>query len=386
MMQRFPMDTDVQNNKQSNTLALWAITPNGKALGQKIQNKIRGAVLFVSKNSLGACPVDHETMCFENLAAEIAQQFNCFSGHVFIFSTGIAVRMIAPLLQSKTIDPAVVVVDDSGKHAISLLSGHIGGANQLTETISAIIGAQPVITTATDVNQIPAIDLIAKNLGLFIETPENIKHINMAFLMNNPVFLYDPLEYITPHLPQSFWIEQTGPMSQEKASSLTHTIFCSPETDSVPRETLILRPLVLSVGIGCNRGTSMETIKTFLELTFKAAGLSTNSILKLATVDVKKDEAGLLAMAQKMQISLDFYSRDDLNFVTNVPTPSKTVEKHLGVKSVCEAAALLSAGWLDKNCFSQTALCANHLLLKRGGLILPKQKNKDVTIAVAVIK
>ena len=353
------MDIEAQKNKiSSDPIAIWSITPKGKVLGQKIQETIKSSALFVSAKIWEDGQLDKNTVIFKKLSKEIHQQFNKFPGHVFIFSTGIAVRIIAPLLNSKTIDPAVVVVDDNGNHSISLLSGHLGGANTLAKKIAEIINATPVITTATDTNLLPSIDLIAKDSCLYIETPQNIKHINMAFLMGKPVSLYDPFGFIKKNLAETFW---TNTINTDQA---TGKIFCFYKIKGVSRETLILRPPVLSVGIGCNRGTGCEEIKQFLFMILKKEGLSVNSICRFATTDIKKDEAGLLALSEEMKIQMDFYSKEDLNSVKTIKTPSKMVEKHLGVKSVCEAAAILSAG--------------------NGKLIVPKKKNKDVTIAVAI--
>lgn len=357
----------LKNKSSFGGLAIWSITPNGKTLGQKIQKAVQGATLFVSANIGEDNDNEKNTRVFKKLSKEIHLQFSAFSGHVFIFSTGIAVRMIAPLLKSKRIDPAVVVVDDHGNHAISLVSGHLGGANQLAKEIAAIINAIPVITTATDTNRLPSIDLIAKDQGLYIETPRNIKHINMAFLKGTKVTLYDPFGCVEHHLPESFrvdavnWDQATG---DQATGDVSGAVFCSYETEKVSRETLVLRPQVLTVGIGCNRGTSCEDIKAFLVSTLKKQGLSVNSIFRFATTDVKKDEIGLLALSDEMKIQIDFYDKNKLNSVKTIQTPSKMVEKHLGVKSVCEAAAILSAG--------------------NGKLIVPKKKNKDVTIAVAI--
>lgn len=358
-MQVFPMGIDVLKNKDD-AIAIWCITPNGKTLGFKIQGAVDNASLFISEKIWNGGPVNKKTIVFKRLSRELHQRFNQFSGHIFIFSTGIAVRMIAPLIQSKTIDPAVVVVDDNGNHAISLISGHLGGANALTMTIAGIINGKPVITTATDTNQIPAIDMIAKGKGLYIETPQNIKHINMAFLMNDPIELYDPFGFIKPDLPDRFFTESTTPDQNRQ------NVFCSYELNDVSRETLILRPPVLTVGIGCNRGTSQEEIKRFLFSVFQKERLSVKSICRLATTDIKKDEIGLLALSQEMKTRILFYDKNDLNSVTTIKTPSKMVEKHMGVKSVCEAAAILAAD--------------------SGNLIVPKKKNKDVTIAVAIKK
>jgi len=341
-------------------IAIWCITPNGKRLGRKIQGRFKDSVLFASEKISQGGLCDKSRVTFKKLSKEIHQQFNRFKGHIFIFSTGISVRIIAPLLDSKTTDPAVVVVDDNGNHAISLISGHLGGANALATKVAALLNGTPVITTATDTNLLPAIDLIAKEKGLYIETPQNIKHINMAFLMGDSVDMHDPFGFIKNDLSENFW---TDTINLDQA---TGKVFCSYETESVSRETLILRPPVLNVGIGCNRGTSHEEIKLFLFSVFKKEGLSINSICRLATSDIKRDEEGLLALSKELKIQLDFYGKKDLNLVKTIQTPSKMVEKHLGVKSVCEAAAILSSD--------------------NGKLIVPKKKNKDVTIAVAIKK
>ena len=373
------MDIETQKNK-IDSIAIWSITPNGKLLGLKIHNAVKSSAFFVSEKLWqeqdNQHPFDKNISVFKKLSKEIEQQFNNFSGHVFIFSTGIAIRIIAPLLQSKIIDPAVVVVDDKAIHAISLLSGHLGGANALTKKVAAIIKAEPVITTATDTNNLPSIDMIAKKRGIMIETPQNIKHINMAFLAGRPVSLYDPFGIIKNVLPENFWTDagDTGIEADDKNIE-SKKIFCSHEIKKVSRETLILRPPVLSVGIGCNRGTKFKAIKEFLLSVLKEQGLSINSIYRFGTTEVKKDETGLLKLSDEMQIKIDFYSNQELNSVKTIKTPSKMVEKHLGVKSVCEAAAILSAA-SSKDKSDESG----------GNLIVTKQKNRDVTIAVAIKK
>jgi cobalt-precorrin 5A hydrolase len=314
---------------------------------------------------------------FQSLSLEIKNEFKKFSSHVFIFSTGIAVRIIAPLLQSKIVDPAIVVVDDQANHAISLISGHIGGANSLTKKIAAIIHAVPVITTATDINNLPSIDMIAQDNNLLLETPQNIKHINMAFLKGDRINLYDPFNIIKEILPDCFWMEDTCKnkylllenkknVKKNKSIQEVKNIFCSHKIDKVSRETLILRPPVLAVGIGCNRGTSQKDIQEFMFSVLDKEKLSVSSIYRFGTTSVKKDEKGLLQLSEKMKIKIDFYDNETLNSVKTIKNPSRMVQKHLGVKSVCEASAILSSN--------------------NGELIVTKQKNKDVTIAVAIKK
>ncbi|MCP3944792.1 MAG: cobalt-precorrin 5A hydrolase [Desulfobacteraceae bacterium] len=391
------MDTDKpQNNKNSSqTIAVWAITPNGLTLGQDICTKVPGAELFWSEQLVkDGQPIDRPSFkpgaepgsnpglkpgskpdpalpdlipelsdqsygqsSFKSLSEELSRQFTRFCAHIFIFSTGIAVRMLAPLIQSKTTDPGVIVVDDKGIHAISLLSGHLGGANGLTEKIAGLINAKAVITTATDINGLPSMDLIAQANNLYIENPGAIKYVNMVFLKGNTVDVHDPADRVSRSIPKDFIHGQNIPKQGTG-------VICTWKTIKVPRETLILRPRILSVGIGCNRNTSMEMIHDFLKLVLRGEGLSLNAVFTLASTEVKNDEPGLLNLADRLNLPLKFYDKNQLNSVDTIETPSKMVEKHLGVKSVCEAAAILAAG--------------------RGRLIVPKKKNRDVTLAVAI--
>jgi len=359
-------------------VAIWAITPNGRTLGRQLCTHVKQARLFISA-SLENTTCEKTALCetadedasavfsaapaadyarpvlFHRLSDAVAAQFFAWDCHVFIFSTGIAVRILAPLLVSKLTDPAVVVMDDRGRHAISLISGHIGQANTYTRHIARMLNADPVITTATDVNNLPAIDVLAKNLGLFIETPGQIKTINMAFLQNRAIRIHDPLHLLSPWIPSHLIT---------RASRQGPAVVCDWEKQKVPRETLVLRPGVLAVGIGCNRNTPFAVICEFFTATLETAGISEHAVAVLATTDVKQDEPGILALAAHLQIPVQFYDRTALASVETIQTPSPMVEKHLGVKSVCEAAAILAS--------------------RNGTLVLPKQKNQDVTLAVAL--
>ena len=168
--------------------AIWAVTPDGLSLALKVRDVFPG-ILHVSENLL-PCPAP--CFPFARLADCVKDRFSLYRAHLFIMATGIVVRVIAPCIATKTKDPAVVVMDEKGRHVISLLSGHIGGANRLTEAISEKLQASPVITTATDLHQVPAIDVIAMDHDLFIENPQAVKTVSMAFLGRRPVYLHDP--------------------------------------------------------------------------------------------------------------------------------------------------------------------------------------------------
>ena len=160
-------------------IAIWVITPNGTKLAKTLYHNLARVDVYISKKIVEA-PDDY--LSFQNLSETLNHKFDRYDGHIFIMSTGIVVRVIAPFIKNKVIDPAVVVVDDQANHAISLLSGHLGGANALTRKIASITGADPVITTATDVNRVPAIDVIAKEMNLLIKNPRAIKTVNMKLL------------------------------------------------------------------------------------------------------------------------------------------------------------------------------------------------------------
>ena len=348
-------------------LAVWAVTPNGLQVAGRLTDSMTDAAVYASKNLTGTRP---SHTLFDRLAQTVAEQFNRYTGHIFIMSTGIVVRVLAPLVQNKAKDPAVVVVDDLGKHAISLLSGHIGGANELARQVARIIEADPVITTATDINEVPAIDVIAVEKGLVIENPEAIKSVNMAFLTKKPTTVYDPSNWLgKPPLAAKF--EACFNLASDINEFLQHaeiknnsSVYIDDGVAELPSQVLILRPPSLVAGIGCNRGTDSDEIYNHLMGVLKESRLATASLTHLASIDVKHDEAGLIAVAESLKLPLKFYTREQLNHVKGVQNPSSVVEKYVGVESVCEAAAILASQ-------------------KNGRLIVPKHSTQNVTVAIA---
>jgi cobalt-precorrin 5A hydrolase len=298
-------------------------------------------------------------MPFVRLKDEIKRRFNAHSQHIFIMATGIVVRSIAGHLVHKTHDPAVVVCDEAGRFAISLVSGHVGGANALARGVAAITGGQSVITTATDVNQVPAIDVIATESRLVIENPVAIKTVNMALITGAPIRVHDPYGKVISRLPPG----QVTPFEDRGVGQDGVAVFVDHMRLDLPPHVLVLRPSTLVAGMGCNRGTDLEEMRDLLERTFSANHLCLSSLRCLASVDLKADEPGLLVLADSLKIKITFFTPKQLNTVAKVPTPSATVEKHIGVQSVCEAAALLATN--------------------QGRLIVPKQKTANVTLAVA---
>jgi cobalt-precorrin 5A hydrolase len=275
-------------------------------------------------------------------------------------ATGIVVRTLADLLRHKSVDPAVVVMDETGRHAISLLSGHLGGANDLTRRIAALTGADPVITTATDLKGVPAIDMIAVERNLTIENHDAIRVVSAALLRQETIALHDPLGCLRDALPEGTISPIDGAAGRPAAGP---TVWVDDIRIDLPPEVLILRPASLFVGLGCNRGTPAREIRELVAAVLARHDLAPRSLAGLASVDLKADEAGLRQVADDWGLPLEFYPRDQLARVTGIPNPSATVQKHIGIPSVCEAAALLAAG--------------------RGRLIVPKHTTRNVTVAVA---
>lgn len=336
-------------------LAMWAVTPGGAALSRTILENQGNIDLFVSSR-LSDVDIPHQT--FDRLSSMVFRVFHHYRGHIFIMATGIVVRTIAPLLENKTEDPAVVVMDEKGRFAVSLVSGHLGGANELAEKMARITGGQAVITTATDVNELPSIDNIAKMTNLVIENPSAIKTVNMAILNKNPVVVIDPYCRIKDHL--------NGIVVSDEKDDNRPGIYIGEDIRPIPDHYLILRPKTLVVGIGCNRNTAAAEMAAFLDKTMADMGLSKLSIRNFSTIDIKKDEPGLRRLADDLNTDIEFYSKIQLNDIQPISKPSETVFKHVGVKSVCEAAALISA--------------------KTNILILPKTKTPNVTLAIAKIE
>jgi cobalt-precorrin 5A hydrolase len=346
--------------------AVWAITPNGVHLAHTLAQELSEVDIFLSAK---LAEEEIKATKFDVLGDAITGNFGRYDGHIFIMATGIVVRVIAPLIQSKLKDPAVVVVDDRGRHAVSLISGHIGGANALAIQIAECIDAKPVITTATDVNQAPAIDVLATEQQLFIENPQAIKTVNMALLQGRRIWLHDPYKYLRDLIPDSIprsdlrELHAGASAGEEADRQQTAGVYIDDIQADLPPQTLVLRPPSLMAGIGCNRDTDTQEMKELLERVFEQFNLSPHSLMGLASIGLKADEAGLLALARDLDLPLKFYDRDELNQVKTIENPSMMVEKHVGVKSVCEAAAILAA--------------------QNGTLVVPKQTTRNVTIAVA---
>ncbi len=231
---------------------------------------------------------------------------------LFIGACGIAVRAAAPLLRDKTTDPAVLVMDEAGRHVIPLLSGHIGGANALAREIAMKTGAEAVITTATDLRGMTAVDTWATEHGCAIENPDAIKAVSAFQLAGRQPGVAITEREIEPPFPV----------------------------------TLYLRPRTLTLGTGCRRDTDPDVFEALARDFLKECGVSLLSVKALATIDVKKDEKALLRFCEKYRFPMLTYSAEELKAVPGCFSHSDFVEKTVGVDNVCERVAAASGGRL----------------------------------------
>lgn len=288
------------------------------------------------------------------VADKIQALWSQCDGLICIMAAGIVVRSIAPLLADKRSDPCVIVLDEKGRHVISLLSGHLGGGNALAHRIAHITGGVAVITTASDVLGKTAIDLWAERNGLFVTDKKKLTAISAKHVNSGPVTLFYAGGRAT--IPADF----RAVNSPEIADIIIAYKQC------MTFEGLYCIPRNLYLGIGCNRGTSLADIElSFKELCHEHK-LHPQAIAGIASIDLKSDEKGILQFAEKYQYETHFFSRGNINSVQDVSF-SKVVMAAVGVQGVAEPTAILAAGREGSQC----------------RLLVQKMKWKDVTLAVA---
>lgn len=250
---------------------------------------------------------------------------------VFVGSCGIAVRKIAPFVHDKRTDPAVICVDELGTFVIPLLSGHIGGANALARRMAEALTATAVITTATDINRKFSVDTWATEHGCAISSMKLAKDVSAAILEGEIPFKSDfP---VIGNLPNGVIPGETGRLG------IYLTV-----TDEEPFEhTLRLIPRRLHLGIGCRRGTENKAIQAAVEQVFREHHLDFRAVQSAASIDLKKDEEGLLSFCEEQNIPIRFFSAEELGNVAGDFTPSAFVQSVTGVDNVCERSALMGA-------------------------------------------
>lgn len=290
----------------------------------------------------------------ESVGEWTGKSFSRMDALIYVGACGIAVRSIAPYIRHKTTDPAVTVVDERGRFSISLLSGHIGGGNDLAQTAAEIIGAQPVITTATDLNGLFAVDVFAKKNGCHIADMKLAKEVSAQLLAGEPVGFSSDFSW-EGQLPKGL-TAKSGPKL-----GIAVTVNCKKQPFP---NTLYLIPKVIAVGIGCRKGTPGAAVEAAVKSAADSLQISADAFERAASIDLKKDEAGIVESCKKWNLPYETFSAGELQALAGTYTPSPFVKSIAGVDNVCERSAVLASG--------------------NGKLILRKTVRDGVTVALAM--
>ncbi|MBP1618687.1 MAG: cobalamin [Bacteroidetes bacterium] len=318
-------------------LTIITLSPSGTALGRRIAAGTEAELFTLRKYALpDTCP-------FDSLSELVAELFATRRSLLFIMATGIVVRSIAPHIVHKAHDPAVLVADEGGNFVISLLSGHLGGANALAQEVAARIGATPVITTATDVQGLQAVDLFAQKHGLVIDSFDDAKILTALILQRRPIRQINETCLPIPN-------EYPGTGIPEGQICITNKL---PQESPLPTARLLARNIVL--GIGCRRGVSSERIIDFIDAHLQVHRIDPRCISLIASVDLKSNEEGILQAAAHYNVAAHFIPRSEIEQVETAFSSSDFVKSQIGVSGVCEPTASIAAGGKGRFLLRKTA-------------------------------
>ena len=344
-------------------VSVLAITKNGINIAAKLKEIFPNWNVYAPSKFSN----DKEIIWYSEPTSEkIIELFKNNKALICLFSLGAVIRLIAPHLKDKKNDPAVIVIDDKTNFVISVLSGHLGGANELTQTIAEKLNAIPVITTAADVNKTIAVDLLGRDLGWKIDDDSTVTKISAFMVNEEKIGVYQDAGKTNwfKELPKNVKIYDSLD-DLEKSDSKGHLIISDKiMNDNFLIDSVIYRPPSLVIGIGLHWETSKEKIKNGIDICLTKFNLSPKSIAKLVSIKKPSDVQGLIDIGKEMGVPVEYVDKEELSHVS-VPNPSKTVKAFEGTSSVSEAAAIKVSG---------------------GKLIVEKQKfPPDLTIAIARI-
>ncbi|MEK4092395.1 cobalt-precorrin 5A hydrolase [Viridibacillus sp. FSL H8-0110] len=358
---------------QHNQYAIVAITKHGVQTARNLhQSFVHSDVYYMSKFEQGDEQQKHIQLFTGSVRMLLPTLFKQYKGIIMIISLGAVVRMIAPILVDKKTDPAVVVIDDRAENVISVLSGHLGGANELTHEVASALNARAVITTASDVQKTIPVDLFGARFGWVWDSADKLTPVSASVVNEEPVAI------VQESGEKNWWHLQTPmPENIKQYPSITKAIDAKPKgaliithrlltkaEEAILENGVVYRPQNVVIGMGCNRGTSSEEIEQVILETLQELQISIKSVKALCTIDLKKDEQGFLQTVAKYGWDFKYYTPTELNIAT-IEAPSDTVFKYTGAYGVSEPAVRLYTGSDD--------------------LALVKKKSGNTTISVAVI-
>ena len=346
-------------------VSVLAITKNGIKIGLTLKElfpswQIYSPIKFSDENS-------KINWYSEASGDKIAELFKTNDALICLFSLGAVIRLISPYMKDKKTDPAVIVIDDKTTFVISVLSGHLGGANKLSEEIAEKLNATPVITTAADVNKTIAVDLLGRELGWKIDDDSNVTKISAFMVNEEKIGVFQDAgskDWWSKKLPKNVTIYSTIEELKNSHSKGFLIISDKKIDEEIQRNSVVYRPPSLVVGIGLHWDTTKEKISEGIKSSLEKYNLSARSIAKFVSIKKKQDVVGLIDFAKEMDVPLEYFEKEELTTI-QTPNPSKTVQAFEGTASVSEASALKSSG---------------------GKLIVEKQKfPPNLTLAIARI-
>jgi len=344
-------------------ISVLAITKNGIGIANKIKE------IFPSWNVYAPLKLSNGNELnwySEPTSEKIIELFKNSSALICIFSLGAVIRLIAPHLIDKKSDPAVIVIDDKINFVISVLSGHLGGANELTKKIAEKLNSKAVITTAADVNNTIAVDLVGRDMGWKIDDDSTVTKISAHMVNEESIGVYQDAGNVKwfKELPKNVRIYDSL-KDLKNSKSKGHLIISDRiMNDNFPENSVVYRPPSLVIGIGLHWDTPKQTIKDGIDICLEKYNLSFKSIAKLVSIKKPKDVQGLIDIGNELGIPIEYVQREKLAEIS-APNPSETVKAFEGTSSVSKAAAIKASG---------------------GTLIVEKQKfPPNLTIAIARI-
>ena len=337
--------------------AIIALTRNGASMARRLAGSLDcESTLFIDRRFREDAD-SGETFDLP-VRPVVERAFVGYSSLVIFLSVGATVRLLAPLLESKQVDPAVVCVDDSGSFCVSLISGHVGGADRLAQEIAQHLGARAVITSASHASGTLAVDLLGREFNWRL-----VAHSNAVTRASSAVINGQPIGIWQGAGEQGWWPQET-PLPQNitvypglgdlAASACSAALLITDRTDALDtlladKITVVYRPRSLVVGMGCRKGVPVEELESLLAEAFAENALSLECLADIATAEIKRGEPGLEQLAERHGVPLSFLQADALNQVfetipSSITSKSERAHRLVGVWGVAEPAALLIAG------------------------------------------
>ena len=355
-------------NLEDKKIAILSITNNGRELALRIKEIMKNVdVFFIKKDT--DYKSDEVTVVNKGLKEFIPQIFDKYEYLVFIMATGIVVRTIAPLVMSKFSDPAILVMDEKGNNIISLLSGHMGGANEMTLYMSDLLNSHPVITTATDVNKKSSLDMIAKKLNGHIDDfRDNVLKINSMLVNNEEVHLYIDGNYKINHQGFTLYDEKTDLDKVRNLVIVTNkkdiNKILNKNIENLNEKIIKVTPKDIVIGVGCKKNTDSDHMKNSLIKFLAEYNIDINAVKEIGSIEIKKDEKAIIDLAKFLDVKFKTFSVEEISKVDYLYEKSDWVKKNVGVYSVSDPVA--------------------HLL-SEGRVIINKQKYDGITFSIGRI-